>query len=187
MSPKSVFDRIILGLNWVKPFVLARHRGSHINLFEDAQETSTRGASAPSKPKPARSKTGKAKSKDKATPRTEARKAVSNAARKPTAAAGTQGGIPRRSYSCSLSPDDKPNPRFAYQDHSPGADSPDFDIPVITGSDSEEDTTESTKDPTPAQDAPSQDAPRDDSQSSEAKVAPASSPAKNIILDEGKA
>ncbi|POM63666.1 ATP-binding cassette (ABC) Superfamily [Phytophthora palmivora] len=53
---------------------------------------------------------------------------------------------------------------------------------MITGSESEEDTTGSTKDPTPAQDAPV-----DDSQSPETKAAPASTPAKNLTLDEGKA
>ncbi|POM63373.1 ATP-binding cassette (ABC) Superfamily [Phytophthora palmivora] len=58
---------------------------------------------------------------------------------------------------------------------------------MITGSESEEDTTGSTKDPTPAQDGPLQNAPVDDSISSEAKAAPASSPAKNLTLDEGKA
>ncbi|POM77963.1 ABC Superfamily [Phytophthora palmivora] len=58
---------------------------------------------------------------------------------------------------------------------------------MITGSKSEEDTTGSTKDPTPPQDGPLQNAPVDDSISSEAKAAPASSPAKNLTLDEGKA
>ncbi|POM74828.1 ABC Superfamily [Phytophthora palmivora] len=46
-----------------------------------------------------------------------------------------EGGSPRRSRSRSLSPDDRPNPRFTYQDHSSGAESPVFDIPMITGSD----------------------------------------------------
>ncbi|POM70289.1 ABC Superfamily [Phytophthora palmivora] len=45
----------------------------------------------------------------------------------------------------------------------------------------------STKDPTPSQDAPSQDAPADDTESSEAKAASTSSPAKNLTLTEGKA
>ncbi|POM73361.1 Hypothetical protein PHPALM_9801 [Phytophthora palmivora] len=122
----------------------------------------------------------KAKSKDKATPRKEACKATTEAASNPTTAAATQGGSLRRSRSRSLSPDDRPNPRFAYRDHSPGAESPVFDIPMITGSESDEDTTGSTKDPTPAQDAPSQDAPVDDSKSSEAKAASTSSPTKNL-------
>ncbi|POM64155.1 Hypothetical protein PHPALM_20352 [Phytophthora palmivora] len=55
---------------------------------------------------------------------------------------------------------------------------------MITGSESEKDITGSTKDPPPAQDAPSQDAPVDDSKSSKAKAAPASSPTKNLTLDE---
>ncbi|POM61061.1 hypothetical protein PHPALM_29985 [Phytophthora palmivora] len=58
---------------------------------------------------------------------------------------------------------------------------------MITRSESGEDTTGSTKDPTPAQDAPSQDAPVDDSKSSEAEAASMSSPAKSLSLDEGKA
>ncbi|POM77956.1 Hypothetical protein PHPALM_4585 [Phytophthora palmivora] len=101
---------------------------------------STRGASAPSKSKTTRSKTAKAKSKDKATPRKEARKAASEAGSKGTTAAVTQGGSPRRSRSRSLSPDDRPNPRFTYRDHSPGAESPVFDIPMITGSESDGDS-----------------------------------------------
>ncbi|POM69339.1 Hypothetical protein PHPALM_14390 [Phytophthora palmivora] len=144
------------------------------------------GASAPSKSKTARSKIAKTKSKDKAARRTEARKAASKAASKPTAAAAALGGSLRRSRSRSSSADDRPNPRFTYRDHSPGGESPDFDIPMITGSDSEEDTT-GTKDPTPPQDAPSQDAPVDDAKSSEARAAPTSLPAKNLTLDEGKA
>ncbi|POM79048.1 ABC Superfamily [Phytophthora palmivora] len=55
---------------------------------------------------------------------------------------------------------------------------------MIAGSESEEDTTGSTKDPPPAQDTPSQDAPVDDSKSAKVKVAPASSPTKNLTLDE---
>ncbi|POM72891.1 hypothetical protein PHPALM_10328, partial [Phytophthora palmivora] len=78
-------------------------------------------------------------------------------------------------------------PRFTYRDHSRGAESTDFGIPMITGSESEEDTTGSTKDPTPSLDAPSQNTPVDDSESSEAKAALTSSPAKNLTLDEGKA
>ncbi|POM70930.1 ABCA1 lipid exporter [Phytophthora palmivora] len=127
---------------------------------------------------------GAARSKDKAIPRKETRKAASKAASKPTGAAAAQRGSPRRSRSRFLSPDDRPNPPFAYRDHSPGAESPDFDIPLITGSESEEATTGSTKDPSPAQDAPSQDAPVDDSESSEDKAAPTSSPAKNLTLEE---
>ncbi|POM58167.1 Hypothetical protein PHPALM_37230, partial [Phytophthora palmivora] len=57
----------------------------------------------------------------------------------------------------------------------------------MTGSESDEDTTGSTKDPTLSQGSPSQDAPVDDSESSEAKAALTSSPAKNLTLDEGKA
>ncbi|POM73375.1 Hypothetical protein PHPALM_9783, partial [Phytophthora palmivora] len=57
---------------------------------------------------------------------------------------------------------------------------------MITGSECKEDTTGSTKDPTPAQDAPSQDAPVDDSESSEAKAASTSLPATNLTLGEGK-
>ncbi|POM62599.1 hypothetical protein PHPALM_28232 [Phytophthora palmivora] len=137
------------------------------------KKASTRGASEPSTSKTARSKAAKAKSKDKATPRKEARKAASEAASKRTAAAAKQGGSPRRSRSRSLSPDDRPNPRFTYRDHSPGAESPVFDIPMITGSESDGVSPGSTKDPTPsqdapAQDAPSQDAPVDDAESSRA-------------------
>ncbi|POM69672.1 ATP-binding cassette (ABC) Superfamily [Phytophthora palmivora] len=58
---------------------------------------------------------------------------------------------------------------------------------MITGSESDEDTTGPMKDPTSAQDAPSRDAPVDDSESSEAKAAPTSSPAQNVTLVEGKA
>ncbi|POM66205.1 Hypothetical protein PHPALM_17972 [Phytophthora palmivora] len=130
------------------------------------RKASSHGASAPFESKTARSKTAKAKSKVKATPRTEARKAASKAANKPTVAAAAHEGSPRRSRSRSLSPDDRTNPGFAYRDHSPGAESPDFDIPKITESESEEDTNGSTKDPTPTQDAPSQDAPVDDTVSS---------------------
>ncbi|POM69645.1 ABC Superfamily [Phytophthora palmivora] len=86
------------------------------------KKASTHG---PSKSKTARSKTTKAKSKDKAVPRKEARKVASEAGSKPIAAAAKQGGSPRRSRSRSLSPDIRPNPRFAYRDHSPGAESPD--------------------------------------------------------------
>ncbi|POM77933.1 LOW QUALITY PROTEIN: Hypothetical protein PHPALM_4608 [Phytophthora palmivora] len=133
------------------------------------KKASTHGATAPSKSKTARSKTAKAKSKDKAAPRKEARKAASEAASKRTAAAARQGESPRRSRSHSLSPDDRPNPRFTYRDHSPGAESP-----SLTG------TPGSTKDPTP-----SQDAPVDDAASSEAKAASTSVPAKNLTLVEG--
>ncbi|POM80372.1 Hypothetical protein PHPALM_1797 [Phytophthora palmivora] len=79
----------------------------------------------------------------------------------------------------SLSPDDWPNPRFAYRDHSPGAESPVFDIPMITGSESDGDSPGSTKDPTRPQDAPA-----DDAESSEAEAASTSSPAKNLTLAE---
>ncbi|POM79058.1 ATP-binding cassette (ABC) Superfamily [Phytophthora palmivora] len=150
------------------------------------RKASSHGASAPFKSKTAKSKTAKAKSKDKATPLKETRKAASKAPSKPTAAAVAQGGSPRRSHSRSLSPDDMPNARFAYPDHSPGTESPDFDISMTTGSESDEDTTGSTKNPTPSQVAPSQDAPVDDSESSEAKAASTSSPAKNLTLDESK-
>ncbi|POM66541.1 Hypothetical protein PHPALM_17581 [Phytophthora palmivora] len=126
------------------------------------KKASTHGASAPSKSKTARSKTAKAKSKGKVVPRKEARKAASEAPSKPTTAAVKQGGTSRRSRSRSLSPDDRPNPRFDYRDHIPGTESPDFDIPMITGSGSEEDTMGSTKDPTPPQGAPAQDAPSRD-------------------------
>ncbi|POM70321.1 ABC Superfamily, partial [Phytophthora palmivora] len=151
------------------------------------KKASTRGASAPSKSKTARSKTSKAKSKDKAAPRKETRKAASEAGSKRTAAATRQEGSPRRSRSRSLSPDDRPNP-------SPGSESPDFNIPMITGSESDGDSPGSAKVPSssqdapsqdaPAQDAPAQDAPVDDAESSEAKVASASSPAKNLTLTE---
>ncbi|POM69243.1 Hypothetical protein PHPALM_14492 [Phytophthora palmivora] len=126
------------------------------------KKASTRGASAPSKSKTARAKTAKAKSKDKATPRKEDRKAASEAAGKPDTAAAVQGGSPQCSRSRSLLSDDRPIPRFAYRGHSPGAESLVFDIPMITGSESDEDTSGSTRDSTPAQDAPSQDAPVDD-------------------------
>ncbi|POM76056.1 Hypothetical protein PHPALM_6750 [Phytophthora palmivora] len=104
------------------------------------KKVSTRGASAPSKSKTTRSKTAKAKSKDKAASRKEVCKAASEAASKCTAAAGKQGGSPRRSRSRSLSPDDRPNPPFAYRDHSPGPESPDFNILMITGSESDGDS-----------------------------------------------
>ncbi|POM78558.1 ATP-binding cassette (ABC) Superfamily [Phytophthora palmivora] len=146
------------------------------------RKASSHGASASSKSKTARSKAAKAKSTDKTALRTEAHKAASETASMPTAAAAAQGGCPRLSRSRSVPPDDRPNPRFAYRDHSPGAESPAFDIPMITGSESDEDTTRSTKDPTPTQDGPSQDTPVDDFVSSEAKAAPASSPAQNLTL-----
>ncbi|POM68194.1 Hypothetical protein PHPALM_15674 [Phytophthora palmivora] len=98
------------------------------------KKASTHGASASSKSKTARSKTSLAKSKDKAAPRKEARKVASEAGSNRTAPAVKHGGSPRRSHSRSLSPDDSPNPRFVYRDHSPGAESPVFDIPMITGS-----------------------------------------------------
>ncbi|POM59666.1 ATP-binding cassette (ABC) Superfamily [Phytophthora palmivora] len=151
------------------------------------KKASTHGASAPSKSKTAWSKTAKAKSKDKAAPRKEARKAASEAASKRTAAAARQEGSPRRSRSHSLSPDDRPNPRFAYRDHSPGSESPVFGIPMITGSESDGDSPGSTKDPSSSQDSPSQDAPVDDAEPSEAKAASTSSPAKSFTLAEGKA
>ncbi|POM65709.1 ABC Superfamily [Phytophthora palmivora] len=151
------------------------------------KKSSTHGASAACKSKTARSKTAKAKSKGKAAPHKEARKAASEATSKRTAAAARQGGSPRRSRSRSLSHDDRSNPRFTYRDHRPGAESPVFDIPVITGSKSDGDSPGSTKDPTPSQDAPSQDAPVDDTESSEAKAASTSSPAKSLTLAEGKA
>ncbi|POM80387.1 Hypothetical protein PHPALM_1782 [Phytophthora palmivora] len=135
------------------------------------RKDNSKGAAGPPKSKTARSKTPKAKSKDKA------------ASRKPAAAA-TQGWSPRRSRSRSLSPDDMLNPRFAYRNHSPGEESPVFDISMITGSESAGGTTGSTKDPTPSQDAPSQDAPIGDSESSEAKAASTNSPAKSLSLDE---
>ncbi|POM75758.1 Hypothetical protein PHPALM_7096 [Phytophthora palmivora] len=145
------------------------------------KKANTRGASAPSKSKTARSKTSKAKSKDKAAPRKEARKAASEAASKLTAAAAKQGGSPRRGCSRSLSPDDRPNPRLNYRDHSPGSESPVFDIPMITGSESNGDSPGSTKDPFPAQDAPA-----DDAKLSEAKAASTSSPAKNLTLEKAR-
>ncbi|POM63468.1 Hypothetical protein PHPALM_21122 [Phytophthora palmivora] len=151
------------------------------------KKASTHGASAPSKSKIARSKTAKAKSKDKAAPRKEARKAASEAASKRTAATAKQGGSPRRSRSRSLSPDDRPRPRFAYRDHRPGAESPVFDNPMITGLESDGDSPGSTKDPTSSHDAPSQDAPAADAKLSEAKAASTSLPAKNLTLTEGKA
>ncbi|POM81279.1 Hypothetical protein PHPALM_775 [Phytophthora palmivora] len=140
------------------------------------KKASTHGAS---KSKTARSKPAKAKSKDNAAPRKEASKR--------TAVATTQRGSPRRSRSRSLSPDDRPNPRFAYRDHSPGAESPVFDIPTLTGSESDGDSPGPTKNPTPSQDDPSQDAPTDDAESSEAKAASTSSPVKSLTLAEGKA
>ncbi|POM57795.1 ABC Superfamily [Phytophthora palmivora] len=153
------------------------------------KKASTHGASAPSKSGTARSKTAKAKSKDKAAPRKEARKAASEAASKRTAAAAKQGESPRRSRSRSLSPDDRPNPRFTYRDHSPGSESTVFDIPMITGSESDGASPGFTKDPpssqdAPSQDAPAQDAPADDAESSDAKAASTSAPAKNLALDE---
>ncbi|POM66442.1 ATP-binding cassette (ABC) Superfamily, partial [Phytophthora palmivora] len=155
------------------------------------KKASTRGASAPSKSKTARSKAAKGKSKDKATPRKEARKAASEAGSKRTAAAASQeGGAPRARKSARRLPrqaasarplppdkkgvrDDRPNPRFAYRDHRPGSESPEFHIPIITGSESDEDSPGSAKDPPSSQDAPSQDT--------------QSSPAKNLTLTEGKA
>ncbi|POM67519.1 ABC Superfamily [Phytophthora palmivora] len=156
------------------------------------KKASTYDASVPSKSKTTRSKTAKTKSKDKAAPRKESRKAASEAASKRTAAAAKQGGSPRRSRSRSLSPDDRPNPRFTYRDHSAGAESPIFNIPMITGSESDGDSPGSTKDPSSSQDAPlqdatSQDAPADDAESSEAQAASTNSPAKSLTLTEGKA
>ncbi|POM58691.1 Hypothetical protein PHPALM_36624, partial [Phytophthora palmivora] len=145
------------------------------------KKASTRGASAPSKSNTARSKTAKAKSKDKGAPRKEVRKAASEAGSTRTAAAAKQGGSPRRSRSRFLSSDDRPNPRFTYRDHSPGSESPDFNIP---GSESDGDSPGSTKDSTLSQDAQSHDAPVDDTASSEAKAASTSSPAKNLSLAE---
>ncbi|POM63323.1 ABC Superfamily [Phytophthora palmivora] len=138
------------------------------------KKASTHGASAPSNVKTARSKTAKVKSKDKAAPRKEASKR--------TAVAARQGVSPRRSRSHPLSPDDRPNPRFTYRDHSPGAESPVFDNPMVTGSESDGDSPGSTKDPTPSQDAPAHD-----TASSGAKAASTSSPAKSLTLAEGKA
>ncbi|POM60856.1 hypothetical protein PHPALM_30231, partial [Phytophthora palmivora] len=148
------------------------------------KKASTHGASAPSKSKTARSKTVKAKSKDKAAPRKEVRKAASEAGSKRTAAAARQEGSSRRSRSRSLSPDDRPNPRFTYRDHNPGAESPVFNIPTITGSESDGDSPGSAKDPSSFQDACSQNAPVDDTASSEAKAASTSSPAKSFTLAE---
>ncbi|POM60129.1 ABC Superfamily, partial [Phytophthora palmivora] len=129
------------------------------------KKASTRGASAPSKSKTARSNTATAKDKATPAPRKEARMAASEAASKRTAAAAEQGGSPRRI---------------------PGQ-SPVFDIPMITGSESDGDSPGPTMDPTPTQDAPSQDAPVDDTASSEAKAVSTSSPAKSLTLVEGKA
>ncbi|POM58676.1 Hypothetical protein PHPALM_36650 [Phytophthora palmivora] len=123
------------------------------------RKASTHGASASSKSWFARSKTTKAKSKDKVTPRTESCK--------PTAAAA-QGGGPRRSRFRSLSPNERPNPRFACWNHSLGAEYPVFEIPMIIASESVETTA-------------------DDAKSSEAKATRSSSPAKNLTLAEGKA
>ncbi|POM71923.1 Hypothetical protein PHPALM_11441 [Phytophthora palmivora] len=58
---------------------------------------------------------------------------------------------------------------------------------MITGSESDEDSPGSTKDRAPSRDAPLQGAHVDDSESSEAKAASTSSPAKNLTLPEGKA
>ncbi|POM62498.1 LOW QUALITY PROTEIN: ATP-binding cassette (ABC) Superfamily [Phytophthora palmivora] len=58
---------------------------------------------------------------------------------------------------------------------------------MTTGSESNEATAGPTKDPASSRDAPSEDAPVEDSGTSEAKVAPTSSPAKNLALAEGKA
>ncbi|POM79977.1 ABC Superfamily [Phytophthora palmivora] len=125
------------------------------------KKASTHDASAPSKSKTARSKTTKANSKDKATPRKEDRKTAS-----------------RQPASLPLLLPPKEGARNA---------SPVFDIPMITGSASDEDTTRSTKDPTPSQDTPSQGIPVEDPESSEAKAASTSSPTKNRTLEEGKA
>ncbi|POM76705.1 LOW QUALITY PROTEIN: Hypothetical protein PHPALM_6031 [Phytophthora palmivora] len=57
---------------------------------------------------------------------------------------------------------------------------------MITGSESDEDITGPTKDPTPTQNTPSQDAPVDDFVSSEAKAAPTSFPAQNLRLEEAR-
>ncbi|POM61767.1 ABC Superfamily [Phytophthora palmivora] len=85
-----------------------------------------------------------------------------------------------------MSPDDGPNPRFAYRDHSSGEGSPVFGIPMLTGSESAGDSPGSTKDPTPSQDGLSQDAPVEDTASSEANVVPTSSPTQNLTLDEAR-
>ncbi|POM77817.1 ATP-binding cassette (ABC) Superfamily [Phytophthora palmivora] len=121
------------------------------------RKASTHGASTASKSTTARSKTTKAKSKDKATPRKEAHKVASKAVSKPTSAAATQGGSPRRGRSCSLSPDDRPTPR------------PTRTHWVHEGP------------------ASSRDAPVDDSESSEAKAALTGPLDKNLTLAEGKA
>ncbi|POM75269.1 Hypothetical protein PHPALM_7649, partial [Phytophthora palmivora] len=142
------------------------------------REASIHGTSAPFK-----SKVAMTKSNNKATPQKEACKAASKSASKPTAAVATQGVDPRRSRSRSLSPDDRPSPRFAYRDHSPGAESPDFDIPMITGTKPDEDTTGSTKDPTPSQEAPSQNA-SVYSDLSASKAFSTGSPAKNLTVAE---
>ncbi|POM58221.1 LOW QUALITY PROTEIN: ATP-binding cassette (ABC) Superfamily, partial [Phytophthora palmivora] len=57
---------------------------------------------------------------------------------------------------------------------------------MITVSESKEDTTEPTKDPTPAQNASSQDDPVDDSESSEAKAVSTSLAVQNLTLDKCK-
>ncbi|POM68608.1 Hypothetical protein PHPALM_15215 [Phytophthora palmivora] len=146
------------------------------------RKASTHGAVAFSKSKTARSKTTENKSEGKAAPRKKARKSASEAGSKPTAAAVKQGGSPRRRRSRSLSPDDRSNPRFAYRDRSPGTESPVFDIPMITGLESDGDSPGSTKDPTP-----SQGATVDDTESPEAKAASTSSPVKNLtLLEEGE-
>ncbi|POM81350.1 Hypothetical protein PHPALM_695 [Phytophthora palmivora] len=151
--------------------------GSHVNLLKMPKKASTHGASALSKSKTARSKTAKAKSKDKAAPRKEVRKAASEAGSKRTAAAAAkQGGSPRRLARAPCRPTIGRT-----------LESPVFDIPMITGSESDGDSPGSTKDPSSSQDAPSQDAPVDDAESSEAKAASTSSPAKNLTLTEGKA
>ncbi|POM79024.1 ATP-binding cassette (ABC) Superfamily [Phytophthora palmivora] len=148
------------------------------------KKASTHGASAPSKSKTARSTTANAKLKDKAAPRKEARKAASE---EPCHCCCCTRREPATQSLALPSPDDRPNPRFAYRDHSPGAGSPVFNIPMITGSESDGDSPGSAKDPSSSQDAPSQDAPADDTASSEAKAASTSSPAKKLSLDEGKA
>ncbi|POM63688.1 Hypothetical protein PHPALM_20876 [Phytophthora palmivora] len=148
------------------------------------RKASTHSASAPSKSKTSRSKTANAKSKGNTTP----------------LYGSPQDGFPanhqahrrccltrKEPATQSLARLDRPNPRFTYRDHSTGAKSPAFDIPMITGSKSDEDTTESRKDPTPAQEATSQDTPVGDSESSEAKAASTSSPVQNLTLDESKA
>ncbi|POM63963.1 ABC Superfamily [Phytophthora palmivora] len=151
------------------------------------KKASTHGASAPSKSKTARSKTAKTKSKDKAAPRKEARKAASEAGSKRTAAAARQEGVRDAVARAPCRPTIGQTLGFAYRDHSPGAESPVFDISMITGSESDGDSPGSTKDPSSSQDAPSQDAPVDDAESSEAKATSTSSPAKNLTSTEGKA